>query len=371
MPNAKISALPPATSVLTTDEFPINQGGTTKKVTLEQIQNFIKTERLPSATSLFTTDEYSINQGGTNKKVTLEQIQNFIRTESFRNRIINGDMRINQRKGTASISVPVNTNTYCVDRFYMSCTGSAVSGQSIQGPIENTYRYKITGTASNTSVNFGTRLESINTADMAGKKAALQIKASSSSITNLKWTVYTATSADTFGTFSAPTRILIQDGIFNISSTEDTYYAVLDISNTATNGLEIVFSCNNLLQNQTLTIGDIQLEKKSSSSEFEYRPYPIELMMCQRYFEKGSHYQSAIGIAGTTPATNEMWTLYKVTKRISSSITFISRSVSSGANVASLVYGWGNTDGFNVLWAPNTSNADAAPYFAYYASAEL
>lgn len=41
MPNAKISALPPATSVLTTDEFPINQGGTTKKVTLEQIQNSV------------------------------------------------------------------------------------------------------------------------------------------------------------------------------------------------------------------------------------------------------------------------------------------------------------------------------------------
>jgi microcystin-dependent protein len=41
MPNAKISALPPATSVLTTDEFPINQDGTTKKVTLEQIQNSV------------------------------------------------------------------------------------------------------------------------------------------------------------------------------------------------------------------------------------------------------------------------------------------------------------------------------------------
>jgi hypothetical protein len=41
MPNAKISALPPAPSVLTTDEFPINQNGTTKKVTLQQIQNSV------------------------------------------------------------------------------------------------------------------------------------------------------------------------------------------------------------------------------------------------------------------------------------------------------------------------------------------
>ena len=41
MPNAKISALPSATLVKTTDEFPINQDGTTKKVTLEQIQNSV------------------------------------------------------------------------------------------------------------------------------------------------------------------------------------------------------------------------------------------------------------------------------------------------------------------------------------------
>jgi hypothetical protein len=38
MANVKISALPPATSALVTDEFPINQGGTTKKLTLNQIK---------------------------------------------------------------------------------------------------------------------------------------------------------------------------------------------------------------------------------------------------------------------------------------------------------------------------------------------
>jgi len=41
MANVKISALPPATSALVTDEFPINQGGTTKKLTLDQIKSVI------------------------------------------------------------------------------------------------------------------------------------------------------------------------------------------------------------------------------------------------------------------------------------------------------------------------------------------
>lgn len=41
MANVKISALPAATSALVTDEFPINQGGTTKKLTLDQIKSVI------------------------------------------------------------------------------------------------------------------------------------------------------------------------------------------------------------------------------------------------------------------------------------------------------------------------------------------
>jgi hypothetical protein len=41
MANVKISALPAANSVLTTDEFPINQGGTTKKVNYNTIKQSI------------------------------------------------------------------------------------------------------------------------------------------------------------------------------------------------------------------------------------------------------------------------------------------------------------------------------------------
>jgi hypothetical protein len=41
MANAKISALPTANSVLTTDEFPINQGGTTKKLNYNTIKQSI------------------------------------------------------------------------------------------------------------------------------------------------------------------------------------------------------------------------------------------------------------------------------------------------------------------------------------------
>jgi hypothetical protein len=41
MANIKISALPTAQSVLTTDEFPINQGGTTKKLNYNTIKQSI------------------------------------------------------------------------------------------------------------------------------------------------------------------------------------------------------------------------------------------------------------------------------------------------------------------------------------------
>ena len=41
MANIKISELPAASSLLNADEFPLNQGGTTKKSTIGQIQNYL------------------------------------------------------------------------------------------------------------------------------------------------------------------------------------------------------------------------------------------------------------------------------------------------------------------------------------------
>lgn len=206
---------------------------------------------------------------------------------SFRNRIINGDMRIDQRNAGASQTITAAAAlAYSVDRWYAYCTGANVTGQRVAGSIANTYRYQFTGAASVTGVGFGTRLEADNTAMLAGSTTTLQCKLKSSSLTSITWTAYYANSKDAFGTLASPTRTQIATGTFTITSTEATYSTSISIPSAATTGIEIVLTGGALLGSQTLTIGDVQLEPGSIATPFENRPIGTEFSLCQRYYQE-------------------------------------------------------------------------------------
>ena len=56
----------------------------------------------------------------------------------FRNRIINGDMRIDQRNAGASQTFTAAAAlAYSVDRFYGYCTGANVTGARVAGTAPN------------------------------------------------------------------------------------------------------------------------------------------------------------------------------------------------------------------------------------------
>lgn len=217
----------------------------------------------------------------------------------LRNRIINGAMAVDQRNAGASQTITAGAAlAYTVDRFYAYCTGANVTGQQVAGQIANTYRYQFTGAASVTGVGFGTRLEAVNTADLAGSTATLSVKLKSSSLTSITWTAYYANTKDTFGTLASPTRTQIATGTFTITSTEATYSAQISVGAAATTGIEIVLTGGALLGTQTLTIGDIQLERGSTSSSFEQRPVGLELALCQRFYYAANEAVSAGAYAG-------------------------------------------------------------------------
>jgi hypothetical protein len=46
-----------------------------------------------------------------------------------------------------------------------------------------------------------------------------------------------------------------------------------------------VFTVGALTAGLTWTIGNVQLEKGSTATSFDYRPYGTELALCQRYYE--------------------------------------------------------------------------------------
>jgi hypothetical protein len=211
----------------------------------------------------------------------------------FRNRIINGSFEVDQYKFFASHTIQNSNAVYLVDRFFGTSFGAAITGQIVT--VLNQKRYRFTGATGCTGITFGTRLERANTFDIYGNTAVFSIKASSSSLTSINWTAYYANSTDAFGTLNSPTQTQIATGTFTINSTENKYSATFPVATGS--GIAIVISTGALNSGATLTIGELQLEKGSVASPFEFRPIQTELELCQRYYLKqqlsGAYFQDA------------------------------------------------------------------------------
>jgi hypothetical protein len=218
----------------------------------------------------------------------------------FKNRIINGAMVIDQRNAGASQTfTAAGALAYSVDRWYGYCTGANVTGQQVAGSGAIQNRYRFTGAASVTAVGFGQRIEQKNSYDLAGATCTLSADlAISATLTTVTWTAYYATTtADTFGSLASPTVTQIATGTFTVSATVTNFTTNISIPAAATTGIQILFTVGALTAGLTWTIGNVQLEKGSTATSFDYRPYGTELALCQRYFCKTFD-------MGTAPANN-------------------------------------------------------------------
>lgn len=225
----------------------------------------------------------------------------------FRNKIVNGDFRIDQVNAGASHTVTAGAALAAtVDPWYEYCTGANVTAQQVAGPVANTYRYKFTGAASVTGIGFGTRMEAKETAYMASASATFQSKLSSSSLTSITWTMYYANTTDTFGTLASPTRTQIATGTFTINSTEATYSTTQTLPAAATTGIEVVLTGGALLSTQTLTIGDVSLEPGTTANSFERRAYPVELSLCRYHYRRYGGGAQDIYLTGYVPASGQI-----------------------------------------------------------------
>ena len=212
--------------------------------------------------------------------------------DDFKNRIINGAMANDQRNAAASQTFTAAAAlAYSVDRWYGYCTGANVTGQQVAGsttPTNTQFRYRFTGAASVTAVGFGQRIEQKNSYDLAGSTCTLSADlAISATLTTVTWTAsYATTTADTFGTLASPTVTQIATGTFTVSATVTNFNAQITVPAAATTGIQIVFTVGALTAGLTWTIGNVQLEKGSTATSFNYRSIGAELALCQRYFVK-------------------------------------------------------------------------------------
>lgn len=254
----------------------------------------------------------------------------------MRNRIINGSMAVDQRNAGASQTFTAAAAlAYSVDRWYGYCTGANVTGQRVTGAVTNTYYYRFTGAASVTAIGFGQRIEALNSADLAGTTAVLSVDLANSVLTSVTWTAYYANTTDTFGTLASPTRTQIATGTFTVTSTVTRYSTQISVPAAATTGIEIVFTVG-AQTSGTWTIGNVQLEKGTLATPFEWRPFPVLLAMCQRYYQYWGGGTNQFQLRGYNTASGALsqTIVYPVSFRTSPTISIGTVTYSNASGLA-------------------------------------
>lgn len=204
----------------------------------------------------------------------------------FRNRLINGDLRLDIRnEGAAQTITAGAAKAYTVDRFYAYCAGANVTGQRVAGSGQNQYLYQFTGAAGVTKIGFAQRISAANIFDLNGETVTFSLLLANSLLSTVTWTAWYADSADAFGTLAAPTRTQIATGTFTVDGTLQKYSAQIALPAGAANGVEIEVSVGAQISG-TWTIGKLQLEAGAVANPvFQPRPEELERLLCYAYAE--------------------------------------------------------------------------------------
>jgi len=195
----------------------------------------------------------------------------------FKNRIINGAMGIWQR-GTSGFTTIDN---YSADRWIIRANTSLSTGaQSSDVPTGFPYSISVSGTG---YAQVKQRIESVNCTDLASQNVTISFwlkQTSGAGAASVFLQLFYANSANSFGT----TTQIGSTATFTGTSGWVQYIATFtSISANAVNGLELVIGANTGSAASFLITG-VQLEKGSTATSFDYRPYGTELVLCQRYY---------------------------------------------------------------------------------------
>ena len=292
---------------------------------------------------------------GTNG-ITLDGQFNSASSMGFKNRIINGAMVIDQRNAGASVT-PTAT-AYTLDRwqFLISQSSKFTTQQSSTAPTGFINSILVTSSSAYSVLTgdyFTVRqaIEGLNVADFAwGTANAVTVTLSFWVRSSLTGTfggainnnagdrsypfTYTINSANTFeqktvtiagdtsGTWlTTNSRGMMISFGFGVGTTfSGTAGAWAAANYVSATGATSVVGTNGA----TFYITGVQLEKGSTATSFDYRPYGTELALCQRYFTSfiGSVAFSQYGIGEAVGTTKIRWPMQMpVTMRSTPTLT--------------------------------------------------
>ena len=256
---------------------------------------------------------------------------------AMKNRIINGNMAIDQRNAGAAVT---SNDTYSLDRWKIYNNTDAVWSvqQDSSAPTGFANSLKVTVTTADGSLGASQNswiaqpIEGFNTADLSfGTANAKTVTVSfwvRSSLTGTfsgfllnsagnrayvfnytissanTWEYKTATvTGDTSGTWIGATNGIGLYVAFNMAAgsnnigTANTWGSYAQASSGSVQLLSTL--------NATWFITGVQLEVGSTATSFDYRPYGTELQLCQRYYVQFLGNNSYENLAGGMSSTNQ------------------------------------------------------------------
>jgi len=362
MPNKKISQFTTVGSINSDDVFLINQTGTTNTVTMNTVSaaiNTIISNKFIQKPAIVSGGEVLTYNGSTATWVARSD------ESGFRNRIINGDMRIDQRNAGVAATIGAGVN-YTLDRWAAWRT-SGVSGstaQRVAGYSGFQYALRMQRTSSNAStadLALNQIFESTNILDLAGQtvtlsfyaKAGANYSAASSSIScafgsstsidqssagayNGTWPGLAGTSTSVAINSSSATRVTLT---YTVPANMQSLTVQISYTPTGTAGAA-----------DYVDITGVQLEKGTTATPFEFRPIGTELALCQRYYELMD-----IALATYAAAAGSFYAVrnsLKVSKRSTPVLTTVSQSFTNAGAIAG---GLGNGANSTVYWSVSAS----------------
>jgi hypothetical protein len=296
----------------------------------------------------------------------------------FRNRIINGDMRVAQR-GTSNVGV-FATPCYFVDRFlnYLSASGGGFTGyQNVlsvndSGPYQQGFRYAancvVTSTVASAVIGpslhviEGWNVQDFNWGTSYGSPATISY-----------WFKSNATGTFSYGVRNHTNYTIAYTGSFTYSTAGVWQYVSYTVpppptgyawqtgnlacfevflggsfQNSAAPGWNagasfgVAGSANWYVTGGYVAVTGVQLEKGSVATPYEIRPYATELALCQRYYVRftGDGSFKPLGIAtaiNTTSATGII--VAPTSMRSQPTIIDISSSSNTCAYTSSMIQG--------------------------------
>jgi len=240
-----------------------------------------------------------------------------INYDGFKNRIINGAMVIDQRNAGASVTLN-NNEQYITDRFIVRATNStsstAIRSTTVPSGFKNSLLITIGTGATAAGTNYiAQKIEGLNVYDLNwGSASAATVTLSFWVRSSLTGTfggalqnnagnrsypfTYTISLANTFEQKSI-TIAGDQSGTW-LTDTSTGIALIISLGEPAGNlgtagawaGADYrgATGQTNLVatSSATLYITGVQLEKGSTATSFDYRPYGTELNLCYRYYQK-------------------------------------------------------------------------------------